>query len=151
MRPDQEPLMVPLIVVKEIVMLDIIKCIEKAMVVGNIKFQESNIRPNESIGFGPSHPTAVKVSVVEVDGKDVIVYTLPMVDATIYATDSLEEFKQTLLEKACLVVLGSNRSGFRNKLSFDYIRDRQNHDNVFSDDYGFVSYSERDELLKMAS
>jgi len=128
-------------------MLNIIEAIEKAMVVGNIKFAESNIRPGESFGIGTNNAVYTKVSVVDLNGTDVIVYTLPMVSSTIYATDSLEEFQATLLNEYNLVVLGSNRKGNRNKLSIEHLRELQNHSGICNTDYGFVGNTEATEIL----
>jgi len=128
-------------------MLDIQECITEALKVGKIDFAESNIRPGESIGIGSKNPVQVRVTVVVVEGKDVIVYTLPQVSSMIYATDSLVKFSQTLLEKRSMVILGSNRKGSRNRLSMDTLRSLQNNSGVYSTEYGFVNYATRDELL----
>jgi len=113
----------------------------------SVKFSATNIRPGQTIGIGVDHPTLVKLSVFEIDGKDTVLYCIPFKSSSIYATTDLKDLETTLLEVASMVILGSNRKGDRNKLTFKYLKAIQSNSDIICTDYDFVDRLERDELL----
>jgi len=129
-------------------MLDILECVIKTIEVGNIKFKESNIQPEEYVDIRCAKDGVVMASVINVKGVDVIVYILPGVDKTVYVTDNLVEFRITLLEKASVVVLDSDRKGSQYTLSFNVLKWLQNKRDAYSKNYRLVDNDEKVKLLE---